>query len=205
MGWANRITAIRGILTLVVWVLLAIAAHRPSVPLLWTAFVVFVIAASTDFLDGMLARKFGDESVFGRIADPLVDKMLIIGTLILLLGVPLVGNILAAWMVALVLLRELVVTALRAAVEAQGKNFSAVPIGKWKMILQCITVGGLILYATGKTWAHSEVPFLNVLPNDQPYWSVCQALVWATLIVTVLSLIPYASRARTLLRAEPTS
>ena len=166
---------------------------------------MFVVAASTDFLDGMLARKFGDESVFGRIADPLVDKMLIIGTLIVLLGVPLVGNILAAWMVALVLLRELLVTALRSAVESQGKNFSAVPIGKWKMILQCITVGGLILYATGKTWAHSELPFFGALPNDQPYWSVCQALVWAMLIVTILSLIPYVLRARALLRAGSTT
>ena len=71
MGWANRITLARAALTLGLWGLIAYASGHPSEGLWLTAFWIFIIASATDFVDGMLARKLQEVSVFGRIADPL--------------------------------------------------------------------------------------------------------------------------------------
>lgn len=96
---------------------------------------IFIIAAVTDWLDGYLARKQGLTSAFGRNLDPLVDKVLVCGAFIFLLPVPGAG--LAAWMVTVVVARELIVTGLRSYFEARQVAFGADRIGKIKMVLQC--------------------------------------------------------------------
>ena len=105
MGWANRITLARSVLTLVVWALI-LYADCSGAPWAWyAACALFILAALSDFVDGMLARRLQEVSVFGRIADPLVDKMLTIGTLIMLLGVAELHRWLPAWAVALIFTR----------------------------------------------------------------------------------------------------
>ena len=101
LGLANKVTLGRGVFTVIVWVLLVCVTREFSEALTWTAFVLFALAAATDFVDGALARRMQDVSVFGRIADPLVDKMLTIGTMIVMLGMPVVHPALPPWIVAL--------------------------------------------------------------------------------------------------------
>ena len=89
IGLANKITMARAVLTLGVWGALAYAREVPALhedSTFWFVLsITFVITATTDILDGYLARRWGDVSLFGRVMDPLVDKMLTLGSMIVLL------------------------------------------------------------------------------------------------------------------------
>jgi CDP-diacylglycerol--glycerol-3-phosphate 3-phosphatidyltransferase len=151
-----------------------------------TGLVVFILAAFTDWLDGYLARKHGSASAFGRNFDPLVDKVLICGAFIFLLPVP--GTDLAAWMVTVVVARELIITGLRSFFESQSASFGADWLGKIKMGLQC---AALIAILVVKTWGNGS-EFLNVVQIG---------LIYAMLVATALSGLQYLWRALVLLRA----
>ncbi len=200
MGWANRITLLRALLTLVLWGLIVHAADGGSAALWHVCFWLFIVAAGSDFVDGMLARKLGEVSVFGRIADPLVDKMLTIGTLIVLLTVPELRRWLPSWAVALIFTREILVTAVRGQIEGAGVNFQALPVGKYKMVLQCGAAAALILVMTGTSWVRDEIPFLAWLPGEEGQWNLAYFGVWAALLLTVVSGVIYALRAKRALR-----
>lgn len=200
MGWANRITLARAVLTLVLWGLIVYAADCDSSALWFGCFWLFLVAAGSDFVDGMLARKLGEVSVFGRIADPLVDKMLTIGTLIVLVQVPGLSQWLPAWAVALIFTREMLVTAVRGQIEGAGVNFQALPVGKYKMVLQCSAAAALMLCMTGTSWVREEIPFLAWLPGKPGTWNFAHFALWAALILTVVSGVIYALRAKRALR-----
>jgi CDP-diacylglycerol--glycerol-3-phosphate 3-phosphatidyltransferase len=103
----------------------------------------FVLAASTDAVDGWYARRYNAISVLGRVLDPLVDKVLVCGTYVMLAAVPSTGGepgAIVAWMAVVVVVRELVVTGVRGEMERQGIDFSAGFTGKLKMILQSAAI-----------------------------------------------------------------
>ncbi|MDA1196194.1 MAG: CDP-diacylglycerol--glycerol-3-phosphate 3-phosphatidyltransferase [Planctomycetota bacterium] len=200
MGWANRITLARAVLTLGLWGLVAYAAEHSSPVLWWTIFWIFVVAAASDVFDGMLARKLQQVSMFGRIADPLVDKMLTIGTLIVLLASPQVSPWLPGLAVALIFTREMLVTAVRGHIEGAGVNFQAISVGKYKMAVQCVAIGGLMLLGAGVEFVRAELPILAWLPGAPGTWNLAHALVWAATILSVYSGVIYVLRARTVLR-----
>ncbi|MHC5012523.1 MAG: CDP-diacylglycerol--glycerol-3-phosphate 3-phosphatidyltransferase [Planctomycetota bacterium] len=202
MGWANRITVIRAGMTLAIFVLLAVTAPSPSPGVWWVTFVLFVITAVTDIVDGAIARRLGEVSVFGRIADPLVDKLLVLGTMVMLLGLEGIPAVLPPWAVTLIVTRELVVTALRGAVEGTGRSFQAVPLGKGKMLVQCVAVGAVILHGAGSTFMREELAFLSFLPGPADTWNPAHVLVWLATLMTVLSGLDYARRAVRLLRGD---
>lgn len=191
MGWANRITVARALLTLGVWALTAAAAGGDAACWL-PAFGLFVLTAVTDVLDGAVARRWGDVTVFGRIADPLVDKLLVVGTLVLLLEAPSAHAVLPAWVVLLVVARELTVTALRGAVEAGGASFAAAFWGKAKMLAQCVALGALLLHGHGIAWLDEPLGALGGRPTP---WG----LVMLAAALTALSLLDYVRRAVRLL------
>ena len=171
------------------------------------AFVIFVIAGITDFLDGYLARKWNQVSVFGRIADPFVDKLLIVGAFTMLAGsnfrlaagasdeqLPawLVGGMatsIQAWMVVAVLAREFIVSAIRGYSESQGIQFSATSAGKIKMVVQLFALGTVLFQ-------------LANLPDAM--WAIWLkvVLVWLAVIVTVLSGLAYVHKAKDLLSGD---
>jgi CDP-diacylglycerol--glycerol-3-phosphate 3-phosphatidyltransferase len=148
--------------------------------------VVFVFAAVTDWLDGYLARKHGSASAFGRNFDPLVDKVLICGAFIFLLPVP--GSELAAWMVTVIVGRELIITGLRSFFESQAASFGADWLGKLKMGLQCAALIAILLVFA----VDARGGFLIVVQI---------ALIYAMLVATALSGFQYLWRALLLLRA----
>jgi len=88
-------------------------------------------------VDGWYVRRFGQVSRLGRILDPLVDKVLVCGAWVLL-ATP--EGPIAPWMALVVVVRELVVTAVRAEMERAGHDFSAGLAGKLKMVMQCAAV-----------------------------------------------------------------
>lgn len=152
--------------------------------------VLFLLAAATDWLDGYLARRWAQVTQLGRILDPFADKIVICGAFILLGAVP--GSLVPAWVAVVVTGRELLVTALRGICEGKNINFSARWAGKWKMVLQCLTVGLSL-------WRLSQDPM-----TGSPAWfdSLLIGVVWITLFVTLYSGWEYVRLAMALLRDE---
>ncbi len=119
----------------------------------FAAMIIFIIAASTDFVDGWWARRYGQVTKLGRVLDPFVDKIIITAALVALVGA--IGSKVPAWMVTVIIGRELLITSLRAMVEGKGGDFSARWLGKWKMLFQCAAIVSsllLLLYGTTQTW-----------------------------------------------------
>jgi CDP-diacylglycerol--glycerol-3-phosphate 3-phosphatidyltransferase len=141
------------------------------------ALILFVLAASTDWIDGWWARKFHQVTKLGRILDPFVDKVIICGAMIALAGAQ--GSPIAPWMATLVVARELLVTSLRGMVEGQGGDFSAKQLGKWKMVLQCAAVITVLMN-------------LREAPNI-PIWlsTATQVSLWGAIFLTVASGVEY--------------
>jgi len=175
----NQLTAARFVLGIILFVL--IEYH------LWIASViVFALAAVTDWLDGYLARRQGLVSTLGRNLDPLVDKVVVSGAYIFLL--PVQGAGLAAWMVTVVVGRELIITGLRSFMESMGASFGADWLGKVKMVLQC---GALFAIFVALQWPDER--FLEVVRD---------VLVYAMLASTALSGLQYLWKAFAVLRMD---
>lgn len=137
---ANGVTFLRAFLVPPILVLLAISDEVAAAR--WAAFVVFVIAALTDTLDGWAARRWQGVTRFGAFADPVADKLLIVGTLV---SLAIVGE-LGWWIVGLIAAREVLVTLLRLyAVQRTGVVVSASMWGKVKTVAQIVAVGAVIL------------------------------------------------------------
>ena len=149
------------------------------------ALVCFTIAAGTDWIDGWYARKYQQVTKLGRILDPFVDKVIIIAAMIFLCVQP--GTGLHAWMVTLVVGRELLVTSLRGLVEGSGGDFSAKQLGKWKMVLQCLAIIVILLW------------LIIPKPPDWMYW-LRTASIAGALLLTVLSGAEYVMLVRRALR-----
>jgi len=216
MNWKlpNQLTVARIALAVLFFVLLGLyQADQPRPGLLIAAFVVFVIAGVTDFLDGYLARKMKLVSAFGRIADPFVDKVLVVGAFAMLAGsnfmcprsagtgglestLPywLTGGMLSivqSWMVVAVLAREFVVSAIRGYSESCGRKFPATYPGKIKMIVQLVAIGTVLV---------------QMAVVRDATWAVCLkiGMIWLAVIVTILSGLAYVNKARKLLVSEIT-
>jgi CDP-diacylglycerol--glycerol-3-phosphate 3-phosphatidyltransferase len=158
---------------------------RVDTTLVWVAFALFLVAALTDFVDGWLARRWNMVTAFGRVADPFADKVLVAGTLVLLLRFPPAMSVLTGWYVVIVVAREFLVTAIRGVVEAAGRPFPADRLGKWKMVSQCWTVGALLSMVAG-TAIFYECAILGF---------------WVSLVLTIASCVNYVIKARDVLFA----
>lgn len=189
--WPNRITALRFIGAFVLFGLLSVVGEgdpRQNIGLIQFAFWLFVVVVLTDFLDGYLARRDNLVSTFGRIADPFVDKVLILGVLIYLAVLPWSQPWVPAWAVVLILAREFLVTGIRGWLESTGREFGADGLGKIKMVLQSIAVGG-VLFLHAFPWPEELFGYLS--------W-MAHALIWGTIGITLVSGASYVLKARTL-------
>ena len=192
----NQITIARLGLAIIFFVLLS--QYDQQAPALWMldlAGALFIIAAATDLLDGYIARKLGQVTALGRVLDPLVDKVLVCGAFILFIGPGFVDadghNVteVRAWMVVVIVGRELLVTGLRGFNESIGQSFGASLHGKLKMWMQSIAAPAIILIiAHEKTWSMGSTA-----------GTVKATLAWLTVIVTALSMIQYLIRSRHIL------
>jgi CDP-diacylglycerol--glycerol-3-phosphate 3-phosphatidyltransferase len=181
----NQLTSLRLLLAVVLFVLIARQCYMASL-------VVFIVATSTDWLDGYYARKYGMVTTLGRILDPFADKVIICGTFIFLLAVPdprLRAAGLEAWVVVVIVGRELLITALRSFLEQQGSDFSAAMSGKLKMLAQCIAAGLSLFLLT--------FPLETGAPGGLALLTT--GFIWASVILTVYSGVAYIRTAIRLL------
>jgi CDP-diacylglycerol--glycerol-3-phosphate 3-phosphatidyltransferase len=109
------------------------------------AAVIFTVAAVTDLLDGYIARRTGQVTKFGKLLDPIADKLLVLSALILLMNVDRVSALIAILIIA----RELAVTGIRAIAASERLIIAAEATGKYKMALQVVAIVLLILEGTG--------------------------------------------------------
>ncbi len=181
----NLITLARLALTIVGLVLVALWPAQGEAPGLqplevWLPFSLFMFAAVTDFVDGYLARSLGQVSILGRILDPLADKILIAGGLIMLIPHSFrVPGLLPAWLVVIVVSREILVSSIRGMIESQGKSFAADGWGKWKMVAQCFYLEALMGFIGGWAWCGPTA----------------EVFLWVVLVLTTLSALNYFKKA----------
>jgi len=198
----NAITSVRLLLAVATLALLELLGRTPLMErgaLGWWVCSIFVIAALSDVLDGWLARRWNVVTAYGRVMDPFVDKVLILGTFIFLASpglatgdpdVRIVGSGIAAWMVVVMVARELLVTSLRGFLEGMGTQFPADRFGKAKMLMQSVA-GPWCVFAASETWI-MNYDFCRVGH---------QVVLWLAVVLTALSGIPALWRAITFLRA----
>jgi CDP-diacylglycerol--glycerol-3-phosphate 3-phosphatidyltransferase len=208
----NLLTGLRLVLAVVFFTMLSWYQFegRGDPLLLNAAFLIYVIALITDFLDGYLARKWHVEGAFGRVVDPYVDKVLVLGSFTFFAGKnfiipetvhsgidpsmvarPITGVVPA--MVVIILARELLVTSLRGSSESSGQNFGAAFSGKLKMVLQSVTILVILVY----------VNYWRRFGNYQMSARIVRDIfIWATVVVTLISGVLYIQRAVALFRGN---
>lgn len=157
------------------------------------AFWFFFVASITDFIDGYLARKYNWVTALGRVADPVVDKVLTLGAMIYLAVddslYAIDGDLCAVmpvWVVVLMIGREFLVTALRGLVESHGMQFGADWFGKVKLILQTTYIS----IALGVVGGIPDFLFLSWLDFTRHPW-LFATMFWAMVVLTVFSGINY--------------
>lgn len=196
--WPNRITALRFLGALALFAVFAVHGDLTSEevlrarPMLQLAFWLFIATALSDILDGWLARRGNLITAFGRIADPFVDKVLVMGSMVFLAVMPWSRTWFPAWVVVVILAREFLVTAIRGYVESLGRQFPADWFGKVKMLLQCWAVGIVVGLAA-----------FELSPEAERWWGLAGHLcVLATLLASVGSGLSYVLKTRRILAGD---
>jgi CDP-diacylglycerol--glycerol-3-phosphate 3-phosphatidyltransferase/cardiolipin synthase len=136
------------------------------------AFIIFVVAALTDMVDGQIARKYKMITNFGKIMDPLADKILVYSAFCCMVE----NGLIPAWMLIVILSREFIVGGMRTVAASEGIVVAAGMSGKIKTVLQMIAVPMLLL--------------IGVIP--WAFWTTASYIfLWASLVMTVYSGVEY--------------
>ena len=181
MNLPNKLTVFRMILIPVFMLVLALpldwgtlqvaGAVLPVTHLV--AAIIFIVASLTDLADGKIARKYKLVTNFGKFADPLADKLLVMTALIFFVQFGWVP----AWMVAIIVIRELAITGLRTLiVENNGKVLAAAMPGKIKTASQMVAISFFLLHEI--VFAMFNIPFAMIM-------------IWIALLATIYSGIDY--------------
>ncbi len=185
MNTANKITLIRIALVplfIILWKIPSDLCH-------WLAAATFVIAAITDGVDGYVARHYNQVTNFGKFIDPLADKLLVTAALICFVAS---GDI-PDWVTVVILAREFMVTSLRTVAVAQNVVIAASIWGKVKTVVQIVLVVAIMVLP-------KAVPAFPIL--ETIFAIVKQVLIYAALIITVLSGADYMWKNRACIKAE---
>jgi len=150
----------------------------------WAA-ALFSAASFTDWLDGFLARKMGIVTVFGKFLDPIADKLVVMAALIMIIPH---GRV-PAWMVLVILGREIIITGLRGIASSEGIVIEASDLGKFKTIFQIVAIIALLLHYDYHWFFSSDHPLL--LANMH---NVGMFYLWIAFFITVWSGADYLFR-----------
>ena len=167
MNLPNKLTILRVILVpvFVVFLMMDITEYDK-----WIALSIFIIASLTDLLDGKIARKYNLITNFGKFMDPLADKLLVCSAFICFIEL----EKLPTWMVLIVIAREFIISGFRLVAADNGVVIAASMWGKYKtavsMVMICFVIADI---------------------NSPIFYNITQVLIWASLILTVVSLIDY--------------
>jgi CDP-diacylglycerol--glycerol-3-phosphate 3-phosphatidyltransferase len=187
MNLPNKLTVGRLVLTVFFVACLSTSTHWGDV----VALILFIIASLTDWLDGYLARKLNQMTNFGKLMDPLADKVLVASALVCL--IPL--RALPAWVVIVIITREFLITGLRQLAASQGVILPADPLGKHKTAWQLITILFFLILLAAADCFGDESRWLKF-----PWVLVGHWLIGITVVLTIYSGLAYLWKNRNLLR-----
>ena len=191
MNWANRLTVARLFLTL-----LFVAALSCEFPYSRTgALILFIVASVTDWVDGYIARNYGMITDFGKLMDPLVDKIMMAAAFICL--VPL--EAFPAWVVVIIISREFLITGLRLLALSNGQVLAAESLGKHKTAWQIVTVVFYLVLLSLAEWISTF--------QGSVWWAfawsrVGTAVLAIAVILTLWSGLGYVWKNRAIIRPE---
>ena len=175
----NLLTGIRIVCIPIVFVCLNFPGKLGSL----LAAICIGLAFITDMLDGFFARRYSSVTVIGKFLDPLADKIIVSVTMIMLIPIKRIP----AWMVAIIILREMAVTGLRSIASEKGIVIQAGKLGKYKTIFQCIALIALCI--------HYE--YLNI-----DFHRLGMILMWIALFFTIWSGLDYFQKFKTVFFEE---
>jgi CDP-diacylglycerol--glycerol-3-phosphate 3-phosphatidyltransferase len=169
-----RIVAVPGIVILLFF---------PNRVCLFLAAILFSAAAITDYLDGFYARQYGLESNFGKVMDPIADKLLVSSSLIMLTSYDWIP----AWVVCIIIGREFAVSGLRSLISEKGKDVSASWLGKYKIGFQIAAIIPLLIH-----FSYFGIDF----------HAIGTVFLWLALIFTIWSGVDYFIKFKDLLSSS---
>jgi CDP-diacylglycerol--glycerol-3-phosphate 3-phosphatidyltransferase len=191
MNWANRLTLSR--LGLTILFMFSLSSDWRFAHL--AALILFVVAGVTDFLDGEIARRYGFVTNFGKLMDPLVDKIMIAAAFISLVSLKAIP----AWAATIVVARDFLITGLRLLASSKGEVLPSEKLGKHKTSWQIITVVFFL--------ALLAIRDLGYADDQAAWWSHAwnhagPVLIWITVALTLYSGLAYAWRHRSVIATE---
>ncbi len=187
-GQPNQIINLPNALTvarIAVIPLLALILMSPSRSAGFWAAILFAVASITDWLDGYLARRMGIVTIFGKFLDPIADKLIVMAALIMILPF----NRVPAWMVLVILGREIIITGLRGIASSEGIVIHASDLGKYKTIFQIVAILGLVLHYDYNWFFGISHTLLTVNMHN-----VGMFFLWIATILTAWSGVDYLIR-----------
>lgn len=183
MNLSNKLTISRiGMTFLLMWFI-----FMPFLMAKIAALVLFFLACLTDFLDGWIARRRGEVSDFGKIMDPVADKILVLGIFLSFVELQLIP----AWMVVVVIIREIVITGMRFFAMRRGVVLAAESAGKHKTVFQMVTIFFLLLFLIISEFSGFK----------ESYRVAILSLMSVTVMLTLYSGISYVWHNRTLIKS----
>lgn len=151
----------------------------------WPALIIFILASLTDMLDGKIARKYNLVTNFGKIMDPLADKILVYSAFCLMVG----DGLIPAWVLIIILAREFLIAGMRTVAASDGIVIAADMSGKIKTVLQMIAVPLLIFYRAMEATQYEHYVYIAAM-----------AFLYASLFMTVYSGIEYITKNKEVFR-----
>lgn len=167
MNLPNKLTFSR-VLLAIPFIFFLERANSESEIYRYIAFALFVIASLTDWLDGYLARKYNLITDFGKLMDPLADKILVISAMVIFVSL----GWLPSWMSIVVIAREFLISGIRTLAAAQGEVIPAGNLGKYKTTTQMIVIIIMLLFGPLKDPAYANLYYyMMFVPVILTVWS----------------------------------
>ena len=189
MNLPNKLTVSRFVLTIA----FVIAIYAPMRFHETIAMVLFIVAAITDYYDGMIARRDKLITNFGILMDPLVDKILVCSAFIAFVG----RGWLPAWMAVIIVARELAVTGLRLLAASKNVVLSAEALGKHKTTMQIIAIISMLVRHSYPQWGDWSIALFSFPIFGIPWVDLfTNAAQWLAVFLTLLSGATYMWRNR---------
>lgn len=185
MTLANKITLMRAALSIVMFLFILLPYGWARI----TATLIFILAASTDWVDGKIARQTNTITPFGAIVDPFVDKILVAAAFFAFVGIKELD--VPIWAVFFILLRELMISTLRVIAALEGKVMAAERWGKFKTVIQMTAIGTIFFVldvyhlshlVSGSTQEFFQITFLTLQKVPYAITAIAAVITWISAV-----------------------
>lgn len=185
MTLANKITLMRAALSIVMFLFILLPYGWARI----TATLIFILAASTDWVDGKIARQTNTITPFGAIVDPFVDKILVAAAFFAFVGIKELD--VPIWAVFFILLRELMISTLRVIAALEGKVMAAERWGKFKTVIQMTAIGTIFFVLdvyhlshlmSGSAQEFFQITFLTLQKVPYAITAIAAVITWISAV-----------------------